>query len=161
MKSINVTEQNLFYILDLFENLEVTYWLDGGWGVDVLTGEQQREHRDIDIDFDALHTEKVIEKLKEIGYETEVDWMPARMELKHKKYGYIDIHPLNIKPDGSATQSDLEDGFYIFEKDYFTNSYYKNRQIPCISKHAQLLFHSGYELTEKDYFDIENLNSIN
>ncbi|MDW3920990.1 lincosamide nucleotidyltransferase Lnu(A), partial [Staphylococcus saprophyticus] len=46
MKKINVTEQNLFYILDLFEKLEVTYWLDGGWGVDVLTGQQQREHRD-------------------------------------------------------------------------------------------------------------------
>ena len=29
------------------------------WGVDVLTGKQQREHRDIDIDFDAQHTQKL------------------------------------------------------------------------------------------------------
>ena len=28
-------------------------------GVDVLTGKQQREHRDIDIDFDAQHTKKL------------------------------------------------------------------------------------------------------
>ncbi|MGV3305387.1 nucleotidyltransferase domain-containing protein, partial [Streptococcus suis] len=34
------------------------------------------------------------------------------------------------------------------------------RKIPCISKEAQLLFHSGYELTEKDHFDIKNLKSI-
>ncbi|RIO12663.1 lincosamide nucleotidyltransferase Lnu(A), partial [Mammaliicoccus sciuri] len=25
---------------------------------------------------------------------------------------------------------------------------------------AQLLFHSGYDLTEKDHFDIKNLNAI-
>ncbi|WP_400224387.1 nucleotidyltransferase domain-containing protein, partial [Enterococcus faecium] len=81
MKIDNVTEKDLFYILDLFEKMEVTYWLDGGWGVDVLTGKQQREHRDIDIDFDAQHTQKVIQKLKDIGYKIEVDWMPSRMEL--------------------------------------------------------------------------------
>ena len=44
MKNNNVTEKDLFYILDLFEHMKVTYWLDGGWGVDVLTGKQQREH---------------------------------------------------------------------------------------------------------------------
>ena len=161
MKKNDVTEENLFYILDLFENLEVTYWLDGGRGVDVLTGQQQRKHRDIDIDFDSKHTEKVVQKLKEIGYEIKVDWMPARMELKHEKYGYIDIHPLNLKQDGSATQADLEDGFYKFEKDYFTISHYKGRKIPSISKDAQLLFHSGYDLTEKDHFDINNLKRLN
>src|SRR5699024_678487 len=80
MKNNNVTEKELFYILDLFEHMKVTYWLDGGWGVDVLTGKQQREHRDIDIDFDAQHTQKVIQKLEDIGYKIEVDWMPSRME---------------------------------------------------------------------------------
>ena len=32
MKNNNVTEKELFYILDLFEHMKVTYWLDGGWG---------------------------------------------------------------------------------------------------------------------------------
>ncbi|MGW7842246.1 nucleotidyltransferase domain-containing protein [Staphylococcus xylosus] len=161
MDEINVTEEKLFYILDLFEAFKINYWLDGGWGVDILTGDQQRDHRDIDIDFDANYTNEVVQKLKNLGYVVEVDWMPARMELKHEKYGYIDIHPLNLKQDGSATQANLEGGFYKFEKDYFTTSQYKGRQIPCISKDAQLIFHSGYELTEKDHFDINILNSIN
>ncbi|EIV0112638.1 lincosamide nucleotidyltransferase Lnu(E) [Enterococcus lactis] len=157
----NVTEKHLFYILDLLKDLQITYWLDGGWGVDVLTGKQQREHRDIDIDFDSQHTDKLVKKLKEIGYITVVDWMPSRMELKHEEYGYLDIHPLDLKKDGTATQADPKGGFYLFEKDWFTTTNYKNRKIPCISKEAQLLFHSGYELTEKDQFDIKNLNSIN
>ncbi|PNF88755.1 nucleotidyltransferase domain-containing protein, partial [Klebsiella pneumoniae] len=110
MKINNVTEKDLFYILDIFEKMEVTYWLDGGWGIDVLTGKQQREHRDIDIDFDAQHTQKVIQKLEDIGYKIEVDWMPSRMELKHKKYGYLDIHPINLNDDGSITQANPEGG---------------------------------------------------
>ncbi|MGO3498005.1 MAG: nucleotidyltransferase domain-containing protein, partial [Staphylococcus equorum] len=95
MDKINVTEEKLFYILDLFEAFKINYWLDGGWGVDILTGDQQRDHRDIDIDFDANYTNEVVQKLKNLGYVVEVDWMPARMELKHEKYGYMDIHPLN------------------------------------------------------------------
>ena len=119
MKNNNVTEKDLFYILDLFEHMKVTYWLDGGWGVDVLTGKQQREHRDIDIDFDAQHTQKVIQKLKDIGYKIEVDWMPSRMELKHEEYGYLDIHPINLNDDGSITQANPEGGNYVFQNDWF------------------------------------------
>src|SRR5699024_5719713 len=73
MKNNNVTEKELFYILDLFEHMKVTYWLDGGWWVDVLTVKQQREHRDIDIDFDAQHTQKNKQKIKDIGTNIKID----------------------------------------------------------------------------------------
>lgn len=155
-----VTEETLFHILDFFEHMEVPYWLDGGWGVDILTGQQNREHRDIDIDFDAKYTESVISKLKGLGYIVNVDWMPSRMELKHDKYGYLDIHPIDFNADGSITQADPQRGKYIFQKEWFTSTEYKDRKIPCISKEAQLLFHSGYELSDKDHIDIDNLNSI-
>lgn len=155
-----VTEETLFYILNFFEHIGVPYWLDGGWGVDVLTGKQNREHRDIDINFDASYTESVIFELKGIGYIVDVDWMPSRMEFKHGKYGYLDIHPIDFYSDGSITQADPEGGKYIFQKDWFTSTEYKGRKIRCISKEAQLLFHSGYELSDKDYIDIDNLNSI-
>ena len=64
--------------MDLFEELGVTYWLDGGWGVDALYGKQTREHRDIDINFDAAKTEVVLKALKALGYVLETDWLPIR-----------------------------------------------------------------------------------
>jgi lincosamide nucleotidyltransferase A/C/D/E len=103
---------------------------------------------------------KVIQKLEDIGYKIEVDWMPSRMELKHEEYGYLDIHPINLNDDGSITQANPEGGNYVFQNDWFSETNYKGRKIPCISKEAQLLFHSGYDLTEKDHFDIKNLKSI-
>lgn len=162
IRKINVTEENLFYILDLFEKLEIAYWLDGGWGVDVLTGQQNREHRDIDIDFDAKFTETVIAELKKFGYVVDTDWMPARMELKHPEYGYLDIHPINFNSDNRAiTQANPFGEDFSFEKEWFSSTKYKRRKIPCISKEAQLLFHAGYELTDKDHFDINNLRALN
>lgn len=71
-----------------------------------LTVIKKYQHQDVDIDFDAQHTQTVIQKLKEIGYITEVDWMPARMELKHERLGYLDIHPINFNDDGTITQAD-------------------------------------------------------
>ena len=54
------TRENLWKILDLFEELSVTCWLDGGWGVDALYGKQTRDHRDIDINFDAAKTQHIL-----------------------------------------------------------------------------------------------------
>lgn len=71
------------------------FWLDGGWGVDVLYGQQTRLHRDIDIDFDANYTDQLLDLLQERGYQIETNWLPTRMELYSKELGYIDIHPLS------------------------------------------------------------------
>ena len=32
------TKEDLMKVIELFENTGITYWLDGGWGVDILAG---------------------------------------------------------------------------------------------------------------------------
>lgn len=72
-KKEHTTITELFQVLDLLESLDMQFWLDGGWGVDVLYGQQTRLHRDIDIDFDANYTDQLLDllrediKLKQIG----------------------------------------------------------------------------------------------
>lgn len=67
-------------IINLLENVGIAYWIDGGWGVDLLAGKQTREQRDIDIDFDAQHTEKLLRLLLDYEYEADTDWRPVRIE---------------------------------------------------------------------------------
>lgn len=76
-KKETVTQEDLFEVLEMIEQLGIRYWLDGGWGVDALVGRQTREHRDVDIDFDAAYTEKLQQKLEEKGYEVVTDWSPV------------------------------------------------------------------------------------
>lgn len=159
-KKETTTKEDLMIIVNLLEESRITYWIDGGWGIDVLAGRQTRTHRDIDIDFDAQYTEKLLKILAAQGYEMETDWAPVRMELYSEKWGYLDIHPFMIEEDGRAKQADLEGGFYEFEPDYFGSSLFEERTIPCISAKGQKVFHTGYEWREVDKHDIEILEGL-
>ncbi|MCK9435675.1 MAG: aminoglycoside adenylyltransferase [Proteiniphilum sp.] len=153
-------KKSLFMVLDVLEELNIRYWVDGGWGVDILIGEQTREHRDVDIDFDATFETILIDKLEGLGYQITTDWRPARVELSHPIHGHIDIHPLIISDSGDAKQADLEGGWYHFKAEYFSEALFEGRTIPCISLEAQRLFHSGYELREVDKEDLKKLDSL-
>lgn len=144
------TKEDLMKVIELFENTGITYWLDGGWGVDILAGKQTRIHRDIDINFDAQHTEKLLNVLLNLGYKIDTDWKPVRIELYSDELGYLDIHPFVLSEDGTSKQADLEGGWYEFEKDYFGSAFFEGKTIPCISLKGQRVFHSGYELRDKD-----------
>ena len=154
------TKEDLMTIINLLENANIKYWIDGGWGVDILAGKQTRNHRDIDVNFDAQHTEKLLNLLFEYGYKIDTDCKPVRIELYSEKYGYLDIHPFILNEDGTSKQADLEGGFYEFEKDFFSNAIFEGKTIPCISLKGQKIFHSGYELRDKDKQDIAVLESI-
>jgi lincosamide nucleotidyltransferase A/C/D/E len=101
------TKEDLMKVIELFENTGITYWLDGGWGVDILAGKQTRIHRDIDINFDAQHTEKLLNVLLNLGYKIDTDWKPVRIELYSDELGYLDIHPFVLNEDGTSKQADL------------------------------------------------------
>ena len=154
------TQDDLLKVLDLLDNTRIRYWLDGGWGVDVLAGKQTREHRDIDIDFDSQFSDELLRVLKENGYEVVVDWSPVRVELYHSQLSYVDIHPFVLNNDGTAKQADLEGGWYEFEADIFGSAVFNGRSVPCISAKGQKLFHTGYELREVDKHDMAIIEKL-
>lgn len=154
------TKEDLMTVINILENANIVYWIDGGWGIDILYGEQTRNHRDIDINFDSQYTEKLLNILFEYGYEIDIDLKPVRIELYSEKYGYLDIHPFVLNKDGTSKQADLEGGWYEFGKDLFGNAVFEGKLIPCISIKGQKLFHSGYELRDKDRHDLLILKNI-
>lgn len=160
VKKETVTPDDLKNVLDLIENTGIRYWLDGGWGVDVLAGEQTREHRDVDINFDSRYNDKLLQILKESGYEVVTDQSPVRVELHHPQLGYIDIHPFVLNNDGTAKQADLEGGWYEFDADFFGNAIFNGRNIPCISARGQKIFHTGYELRDVDKHDLKIIEKL-
>lgn len=160
VKKETVTQDDLWSVLDLMDHMGIRYWLDGGWGVDILAGRQTRAHRDIDINFDSQYTERLLRVLQESGYEIVTDWSPVRIELYHPQLGYIDIHPFVLNDNGTAKQADLAGGWYEFDVDFFGNAVFHGRKIPCISAKGQKLFHTGYELRETDKHDIKIIEEI-
>lgn len=154
------TTEDLMTVINLMKTSGIPYWIDGGWGVDLLAGKQTRIHRDIDLNFDAQYLEELLGILLEYGYEVDTDWKPVRVELYSDKLGYLDIHPFILNEDGTSKQADLDGGWYEFEKDYFGTAIFEGKAVPCISLKGQKIFHSGYELRDKDKHDISILENI-
>lgn len=159
-KKNETTIKDLLSIVSIFEDAQIKYWIDGGWCVDILAGEQTREHRDIDINFDANRTDELLLILEGYGYAIDTDQRPTRIELYSDKYGYLDIHPFVLGADGSAKQADLEGGWYEFDKDFFGSAVFEGREISCISLKGQIVFHEYYAERDKDKHDIKVLQSI-
>lgn len=122
-------------------------------GVDILAGKQTRVHRDIDINFDAQHIEKLLDLLLKYGYEV-THWGTFKIELFSDKYGYLDIHPFVLYEDGTSKQTDLKESWYEFAEEYFSYAFFEEKKIPCISLEGQKVFHSGYKLRDKDKHDV-------
>lgn len=87
-------KESFLLIIDLLNEMHIQYWVEGGWGIDVLLGEETREHRDIDIDFDSSVEPKLMEKLSELGYRTIIDERPTRVEMYHDQYAILISIPL-------------------------------------------------------------------
>lgn len=159
-KKETTSVEDLMTVINILEEANITYWIDGGWGVDILAGKQTRPHRDIDIDYDAQCTDKLLEILSGYGYRVDTDWAPVRVELYSEAYGYLDIHPFILNEDGTSKQADLEGGWYEFQADYFGSGSFEGRKIPCISAEGQKVFHTGYELREVDKQDLEIIERL-
>lgn len=159
-KKETTSSEDFMTVIGILEQLKITYWIDGGWGIDLLVGKQTRIHRDIDVDFDAQYTEKLLAALKEYGYVVDTDWAPVRMELYSERLGYLDIHPFILHEDGSSKQANPEGGYFEFEADYFGCGIYEGKTIPCISAKGQRIFHTGYELREVDRQDLKIIEGL-
>src|SRR5260221_13746165 len=61
--SAAMDEQHLVRLLDLFAGRGIHVWLEGGWGVDALLGEQIREHDDVDLVVDVADLPQLSELL--------------------------------------------------------------------------------------------------
>jgi lincosamide nucleotidyltransferase A/C/D/E len=73
--------------LNWLEDADVLVWIDGGWGVDALVGEQTRAHSDLDLALDRESLDLARAVLEEHGFrhdEESESGLPARLVLRDK-----------------------------------------------------------------------------
>lgn len=156
--NVMANRESFLMIVDMLNSLNIRYWIEGGWGIDVLIGKQTRPHRDIDVDFDADYENVLLDRLAGIGYQIITDARPIRIELYHSVYGFIDIHPFILSEPGRMRQANPDGGWFDLDASWFSEAVFEGRIIPCVSTQGQRLFHSGYELREIDQADLKSLN---
>ena len=146
-------------ILEQLDAASIPVWLDGGWGVDALLGEQTRDHRDLDLVVNATDVPKLQEALLAIGFRVKPGGTAANFILADEHGREVDVHPIEFDQRGCGLFQ-LPDGRrWPFPPAAFAGKgRVGERQVRCLSADAQVQCHGqGYEPTEKDLHDMERL----
>jgi lincosamide nucleotidyltransferase A/C/D/E len=142
-----------------FEAAGLAFWIDGGWGVDALLGEQTRPHSDLDLAVDFADLPLFERTLLPLGYRraTLLDrrvWNPV---LRHPTEGSLDLHGfvLNAAGDGVLGEP-VENSLYPAGALEGVGRLGEIR-VRCIAAPFVLGFRNGFTPRAVDRHDVDSL----
>jgi lincosamide nucleotidyltransferase A/C/D/E len=146
-------------VLDLLSHLQaqgIAVWLDGGWAIDALLGEQTRPHDDLDLVSRLEETTRIEEALGERGYVLAGGGAPHSLELVDDDGHQVDVHPASFGPEGDAAYAMAEGGEWIFPAAGFGGSgVILGRRVPCLTPEVVMVNHTtGYALDDEHQRDV-------
>ena len=146
--------------LELFDELQITVWLDGGWAVDALLGEQTRSHADLDIaiqkdEVEMLRTALVDCGFAEIDTDDRTEW---NFVMANDSGLQIDFHVIEIDTSGRGIYGPPEDGLFYPATSLRATGVVSGRNVRCISAEFQVQSRAGYKLEAKGLADVKALH---
>ena len=158
-KTICMIAADVISLYTELENLRVTIWIDGGWGVDALLGETTRPHQDLDIAVQQKDVPKLRQLLQERGYKDIKleEARPWNFVLGDASGREIDFHVIVIDDRGNGLYGPTEKGEMYPAASLAGTGSINGRTVRCIAPEWMVKFHSGYKLKEKDFRDVSAL----
>jgi lincosamide nucleotidyltransferase A/C/D/E len=153
--SAPMAARDVLGILRALETRGVAVWLDGGWGVDALLGQETREHDDLDLVVELSDAGQVVESLRQLGYELVAGAAPKSFVLVDPVGRQVDVHPVTFDADGGGVYQ-MDDGkTWVYPAQGFTGrGTVAGEGVRCLSPEVQVRVHAGYQLTDKDYREL-------
>ena len=151
-----MTSADVIDIYSFLAGLGIHIWIDGGWGIDALLDRQTRPRKDLDIVLENQHLIGFERFLVSRGYhrtKREIE-RPFNFVLADRGGREIDVHVISLDENGDGIYGPPENGL-MYPADSLTGiGMICGCPVRCISPQWMVKFHSGYELTEKDYQDV-------
>lgn len=144
-----------------FEAADLPYWIDGGWGVDALLGEQTRPHSDLDLAVRFHDIGRFEELLIPLGYQPVIDpeqriWNPV---FRHPIDGSVDLHGFVMNANGEGVLGEPSENSMYPAGALDGVGQIGPMRVRCIATRFVLLFRNGFEPREVDHHDVEVLCS--
>ena len=149
----------VLWFLWLFDELRVAVWIDGGWGVDALLGEQTRSHEDLDIIIPSADSARLVVALGQRDFHDVIDddRCDRNFVMDHAEHGSIDFHVIELASDGNAVYQPRETAWEISALELHGQGSIAGRAVRCLSAEYQVRSHTGYTLQNTDFVDMAAL----
>jgi lincosamide nucleotidyltransferase A/C/D/E len=155
-----MTQADVTEILDRLAEADVEAWLDGGWGVDALLGEQTRPHNDLDLIVRVADVAEMREALAHDGFRLVTGEPGSNFVLRDGRGREVDVHPVRFDDDGNGIYR-MENGEdWVFPASGFAGAgQVGGRDVACLTADVQMVDHTtGYEPGDTDFHDMRLLN---
>ncbi|MER5770588.1 alpha/beta fold hydrolase [Streptomyces sp. NPDC001985] len=152
-----MSARDVHLLLDLFAGAGVRVWVDGGWGVDALLGEQTRPHQDLDIAVDRLDFARLRAALTDAGFTHVLHDGPFNEVLADPGGRHVDIHQVDFattRRDGAGTEIHGPLGLAYPVGSLTATGTVLGRTVDCMSAASQIASHTGYAIDEDDLRDV-------
>jgi lincosamide nucleotidyltransferase A/C/D/E len=149
MKAEEATE-----LIEFLEQNGVEVYVDGGWAVDAVLGEQTREHEDLDVAVPEKHVLRLRELLAARGYRERLrdDTWECNFVLVDPQGREIDVHSYTLDEAGNNIH-----GVPYARKHLTGNGYINGYAVRCVPPEWLVKFHTGYKLDQNDFRDVRAL----
>lgn len=146
-------------VVDVYREMQkqgVQLWIDGGWGVDALLGQQTRPHGDLDVEVQKKDLAKFDSYLRSQGYSDILrgDTSPHNYVLATNDAKWIDLHVIELDDQGNGLYGPAEKTFMFPAAALTGTGKILDQEVRCISPEWMVKFHSGYQLRPSDFHDV-------
>lgn len=151
--------ERLLALLGDLDREAVEVWLDGGWGVDALLGEQTRIHKDVDLVVRSCDLPRLDAVLKSSGYAVSPGGTPTNIVYRNDSGLEVDIHAVAFDAAGNGNYQMANGGVWTYPAEGFSGcGSVAGTPVRCLTAEVQVLGHAtGYTPTEKDIHDMGRL----
>lgn len=148
--------EDVIAVLHLLDGTGIDVWVDGGWGVDALIGQETRSHGDLDVVVPLPELDRIRRVLAGAGYTRMLrDLKPTALALAGAAGRSIDLHLVVPTGDGGGDQL-LEDGGRFHYPAPVAGSI-AGHAVRCVDADTQVRAHLGYPPTTQDHQDMRAL----
>lgn len=139
-----------------FEAANLSFWVDGGWGVDALVMEQTRPHSDLDLavflsDLPAFERVLVKEGYARIELNSEPDW---NWVLRNPKGLSVDLHGFVWDDQHNGILGDPANGEMYPSGAFDGQGRLGDFDVQCIAAPVALMFRNGFTPRAVDHHDV-------
>ena len=147
-------------VLDLLSDAGVRAWVDGGWAVDALLGEQTRPHADLDLAVEWASFEPALHTLDAHGFRIVRDDGRHNRVVADRAGRLVDLHafdPSVVTTDADGVSRHGGDGLAYEAHGFEGRGTIGGREVACISPATLVRYHTGYEVDADDWHDVQQL----
>src|SRR5260370_22224652 len=145
----------------LLAEARIEVWLDGGWAVDALLGEQTRRHDDVDIVVRESDIPRLLELLAKEGFSRTEGGRPFNFVLRDAKARKVDVHAIVFDGAGNGLYGPPSaDG----KQEMYQSGAVSGRgvvggeAVRCVSPEFLMTYYTGYPISPTDAHDVHELH---